>query len=57
VNTVKNLWVPKKKQDIFWQDEWLLAFQIISCTTEWVSEWVSEYPFHCHNLGLCIHIK
>jgi hypothetical protein len=38
VNTVMNLRVPWRKQDIFWQVEWQSAFQIISCTMEWVSE-------------------
>jgi hypothetical protein len=31
----------KRKWDIFWQAEWQSALQIISCTMEWVSEWVS----------------
>jgi hypothetical protein len=38
VNTVMNLLVPWRKQDIFWHAEWLSAFQIMSCTMEWVSK-------------------
>jgi hypothetical protein len=28
------------RKDIFWQYEWQSAFQIMSCTMEWVSEQV-----------------
>jgi hypothetical protein len=38
VNTVMNLRVPQRKQNIFWKSEWQPVFQIISCTMEWVSE-------------------
>jgi hypothetical protein len=34
VNTVMNLRVPWRTQDIVWQAEWLSAFQRISCTVE-----------------------
>jgi hypothetical protein len=34
VNTVMHLRFPQRRQDIFWQAEWLSAFQIMSCTME-----------------------
>jgi hypothetical protein len=42
LSTVMNLRVPLGKQATVWQAEWLPAFQRISCTMEWVSEWVSK---------------
>jgi len=52
VSTIMNLLVPWRKQDIFWQSEWLSAFQIISCTMKKVSNAVFLLLFCSKHLDL-----